>query len=569
MIPTETDPLRARARATPTAEALVHASSGHSWDYEALDEAVDATAGQLAALGVKAGDHLGVVMGPRIGYVKLIHAARRLGAVLVPISDRLTAPELTDRIDRADVTTLVCDGESEPIAVDAADDVALVSGDPPKHDEVRALSGVDPAEFTHATMGPDDTQLLLFTSGTSGTPKVVPLTVGNLQASAISSSFRLGVDPDDRWLVTLSLHHMGGIAPILRSVLYGTSVVLREGFDPGPAVDDIDEYDVTAASLVPNMLQRMLSTRGTLPGTLRFVLLGGAPAPRELLERCRGYSVPVCPTYGMTETASQVATARPDEAAFNPGTVGGPLLWTDVTIVDDEGDPLEAGETGEVVVSGPTVAPEYYDAPEDAEGSFGPQGLHTGDAGYLDESGRLYVTSRLDDRIVTGGETVDPGEIVDVLQGHQSVAEAAVVGLADDEWGEQVAALIVPGDEELSQEDLESYCRDRLAGFKIPRRVRFADALPRTVSGTIDRDEVRDLLVGEADDEVDVSAAESVVAFEFQDDGPTIGDEGSDESDSGSESDDEDLDTPDLEPTPTDYETDTTTDGEPPEDDEE
>jgi O-succinylbenzoic acid--CoA ligase len=242
------------------------------------------------------------------------------------------------------------------------------------------------------------------------------------------------------------------------------------------------------------MLRRMLDSRGTLASSLQTVLLGGAPAPRDLVERCRDYSIPVYPTYGMTETASQVATAPPDEAFDHVGTVGRPLFWTDVTVVGEDGERLPPGETGEFVVGGPTVSPGYYGAPEATTEAFGEFGLHTGDVGYVDRGGRLYVLNRVDDRIITGGENVDPGEVADVLRSHPDVRDVAVVGVPDAEWGERVSALVVPETDELDRTDLEAYARERLAGFKIPRAVGFADELPRTVSGTVEREAVRERL---------------------------------------------------------------------------
>jgi O-succinylbenzoic acid--CoA ligase len=429
----------------------------------------------------------------------------RLGTTLVPLSSEFTPPELRARLERADAETVVCNADTEQTvrqATSAADTaVSLVTIDETEDDDVTALSTADPAEFTPAEWDRETVQLLLFTSGTTGEPKAVQLTMGNLLASATASAFRLGIDPTDRWLVPLSLHHMGGIAPLLRSTLYGTTAIIRPSFDPGGTVDDLRSYDATCVSLVPTMLRRMLSARGTLPDSLRFVLVGGAPCPEELIHRCRDFSVPVCPTYGMTETASQVATARHREAYEHPATVGRPLLWTDVTVVDETGTPVGSGETGEVVVSGPTVTPGYYDDHAATGEAMGTYGFHTGDVGYRDAEGRLYVLNRLDDRILTGGENVDPGEVVDALQAHDEVSEAAVVGLPDEQWGEQVAALLVAETqaEPPDIEALESFLRERLAGFKLPRTIGFTNELPRTVSGTIEREAVRErLLEGES-----------------------------------------------------------------------
>ncbi|SFR42549.1 o-succinylbenzoate--CoA ligase [Halogeometricum limi] len=490
------DWLSHRVRVSPEGTALVRSTSGESWTFAELDGMVDEMAGRLAALGVASGDHVGVVLGPCVDYVALIHAAMRLGVTLVPMGDRLTAPELRTQVETADVTVLVCGSETETRAVEATDDVPVVSVDAATTDEVVSVRSVLPDPVTPATWTRDDVQLLLFTSGTTGDPKAVQLTMGNILASAVASAFRLGFDPRDRWLVTLSLHHMGGIAPVLRMPLYGMTVVLREEFDAGAAADDIDRFDVTGVSLVPTMLRRMLDSRGTLASSLRTVLLGGAPAPRELIERCRDYSIPVYPTYGMTETASQVATAAPDEAFDHPGTVGRPLMWTDVTVVDEDGDGVSAGELGEFVVRGPTVSPGYYADPEATAAAFDERGLRTGDVGYVDDGGRLYVLNRVDDRIITGGENVDPGEVADVVRSHPDVRDVAVVGVPDAEWGERVSALVVPETDELDAAELTAYARERLAGFKLPRVVAFADELPRTVSGTVKRDAVRERLSG-------------------------------------------------------------------------
>jgi O-succinylbenzoic acid--CoA ligase len=331
-------------------------------------------------------------------------------------------------------------------------------------------------------------------------------------ASAVASAVRLGVTPDDRWYDPLGVHHTGGLVPLVRATLYGTAVVLRDGFDAATALADLAAHGATGVSLVPTMLRRVLDAAdgpdgpAEFPPAVRTVLLGGAPARRELIEACRERSVPVHPTYGMTETASQIATAEPADAFDFAGTVGRPLMWTGVTVVDDDGSVLPPGETGELVVSGPTVTPGYYDDPETTEAAFCEHGLRTGDVGTHDESGRLWVLNRKDDTIITGGENVQPGEVAGVLRDHRDVREVAVVGVPDEEWGERVGALIVPRSEQLSVADVEAHCAESLAGFKRPRLLVFAEALPRTPSGTVKREEVRQILLDS--ERVEVADAE-------------------------------------------------------------
>ncbi|WP_277555624.1 class I adenylate-forming enzyme family protein [Halobaculum limi] len=548
------DWLSHRVAATPDAEALVLAATGETLTYADLDARVEALASRLAGLGIVPGDHLAVVLGNRAEYVVLVHAAMRLGVRIVPCSDRLTAAELRPKLDAADATALVCGADTETVAVEAALDraapsaesdeadatetgwrtedgfqpariadedieedaggpatprphVPVVSVDTPEDDRVVDIDAAPDGSVPSVRWGRGDHLLMLFTSGSTGDPKLVPLTMGNVLASATASAFRLGVLPDDRYLATLSLHHTGGIMPLYRAALYGTSVVLRRKFDAGAAVDDIRRYEATGVSLVPTMLKRMLDARGTLPDSLRTVLLGGAPAPDALIERCRNYSVPVHPTWGMTEAASQLATAPPDEAFAQVGTVGRPLLWVDVAVCDADGTPLPTGETGELVVAGPAIADAYYDDPEATAAAFTDGGaLRTGDVGYRDEDGFIYLLNRLDDRIITGGENVEPGEVAATLREHAGIAEAVVVGIPDEEWGERVAAMVVADDPDLTTEDVEAFCRERLAGFKIPRTIAFADELPRTVSGTVRRPEVRDRLVAAQSDDATATA---------------------------------------------------------------
>jgi o-succinylbenzoate---CoA ligase len=485
------DWLAHRAEISPDATAVVEAEDGSERTYADLDSTVEKTAGRLAGLGLRAGDHLGVLMETRMGAVRLVHAAMRLGCVLVPLNVRLAPPELRRQVAVTDPSALVCDADTESVARDVAGDVPVVSVDT---SDGATLAESERANFVPAEWARDDPQVMLFTSGTTGNPKAVALTTGNLLASATASAFRLGVLPGDRWHLCLSSYHMGGLAPLLRSTVYGTAVVVQEGFSPAETLSHLREYGATGVSLVPTMLRRLLE-EGDLSDSLRFVLLGGAPARDDLVAECVARGVPVCPTYGMTETASQIATARPEEAFSRVGTVGRPLMFTEVTVVDEDGDPVPAGEPGELVVSGPTVMAGYYDNPSATESAFGEYGLHTGDVGYRDEGGRTWVLNRRSDRIVTGGENVHPGEVVEVLLEHPEIQEAAVVGIEDDEWGERVGALVVPEtDEAVTLKSVRAFCGGRLAGYKHPRMLETAEELPRTASGTVDREAVRERL---------------------------------------------------------------------------
>ncbi|MEF8908508.1 MAG: AMP-binding protein [Haloarculaceae archaeon] len=499
------DVLSHRAAATPERTALVDTADGTAWTYRELDRVVD---GVAAALGQ--GGPVGTLLGTRVAFVTLVHAAMRTGRTLVPLNVQLPADTLAGQARRAEVDVLVCGRDTEETAREVAPG-PVASVDPPERTGVDRLApgprdgtgtGVEGETQVPVPLSPSVTAVVMFTSGTTGIPKGVRLTVGNLVWSAVASAFRLGVDPDDRWLCCLPMYHMGGLAPTVRCAMYGTSLAIQPGFEAEGTAEVIEEHGVTGVSLVPTQLRRLLDTGWEPPAGFGAVLLGGAPSGEDLLDRARDRGVPVYPTYGTTETASQVATATPAQAAEYGGTVGQPLAVTDVTVLAD-GEPAEPGEVGELVVRGPTVTPGYLDDDRTAE-AVGSRGFHTGDLGYRDEAGRLWVEGRVDDAITTGGETVYPATVVDALREHPGVADAAVVGLPDEEWGERVAALVVPADaggdgregngSAPTPGELREFCRGRVAGYAVPKTIGLADDLPRTASGTVDREAVRDRL---------------------------------------------------------------------------
>ncbi|WP_436910583.1 class I adenylate-forming enzyme family protein [Halosimplex marinum] len=500
------DILAQRAAATPDATAVVDASDGSALSYGDLDDRAStrAAASESVAQSDLAGGRVALLLGTRPAVADLYFAVGRLGASAVALNVELPAERLRSQAARAEVDLLVCERATEELATAVAPrGTPVASVDDPGSDAVAPLSldGDESAERVDPSERPlDSERVVMFTSGTSGEPKGVRLTHRNLVASAVGSAHRLGVEPGDRWLVCLPTYHMGGLAPLVRSTLYGTTTVIQREFDAEATARVLDEFGATAVSLVPTMLTRLLDAGWDPAESLRFVLLGGAPASRELIERCADRGAPACPTYGLTETASQVATATPTEAREHPDTVGRPLRGTTVAVVADDGTPVDAGESGELVVSGPTVTPGYLDD-EQTAAAFDDLGFHTGDLGYADGAGRLWVVGRVDDAVVTGGENVHPARVADALRDVEGVADAAVVGLPDEEWGERVAALVAPADEsrgretgDLSADGVREAVRDRLPSFAVPKTVGFADSLPRTHSGTVDREAVQERL---------------------------------------------------------------------------
>ena len=378
----------------------------------------------------------------------------RLGAVLVPINTRLTPGEIDWQLEDAELHQVL-------------DEEALLE-----------LPNKPPGQRIKREFDLEQWHSIIYTSGTTGRPKGAILTYANHWWSAVASALNLGLLPDDRWLVCLPMFHVGGLSILLRSVVCGMTVVVHERFEPALVNRAIDEQGVTIVSVVGAMLDRMLLERGErpYPPTLRCVLLGGGPAPLPLLERAIRARAPVVQTYGLTETASQVVTLAPEDAVRKLGSAGKPLMGSQILIAAD----------GEIWVRGPTVSPGYLHQPP-RHGW-----LRTGDLGYVDEDGYLYVLDRRDDLIISGGENIYPAEVEAALVAHPAVKEAGVIGLPDREWGQTVGAVVAlePGHTATAAE-LIGFCRQRLAGYKVPRRVEFRHQLPRNAGGKLLRRELQ------------------------------------------------------------------------------
>lgn len=493
------DWLAARARTTPGATAVI--VGDEVYNYRQLDELTEQLCQRLAVLGIGSGTKVATLLPTNLAHVVVVHALARLGAVLVPLNTRLTAAEVGWQLHHAAVRLLICASETEALATTAVPGACAVYHlrlDLSGSFVVTALAVAQQLKPL-LQMGEFDLgrlQAIVFTSGTTGHPKGAMLTFANHFWSATASAFHSGISPADRWLSCLSLCHVGGLAVVFRSCLYGSAVILHDGFDGSAVLHSLEKDKATIISVVPTMLYRLLEA-GMGASHLRLALLGGAAAYPDLVQRGLDAGVPIAPTYGLTEAASQVATMRPSETRCKPGSVGKPLLFTTVSIWGDEG-PLPPGTLGEIIVNGPTVMRGYINDAEATGRVLRPEGLRTGDIGYLDEDGDLWLVDRRADLIVSGGENVYPAEVERVLLQHPGVAAVCVVGLAHPEWGQQVAAVVVPREKgALDAADLLVFSRSRLAGYKQPRRIEFADQLPLTGSGKIQRREVARLLSNE------------------------------------------------------------------------
>jgi o-succinylbenzoate---CoA ligase len=394
--------------------------------YADLAQRVQDGVTELESRGLRVGDRVALEIEDRVEFLVALHACLVLGAPAVPIDLRLSESEREQRrFGTAEVLR-------EPL---------------------RAPAGV---RRRRAGVDDDAIATVMHTSGTTSAPKRVELSYANWLANALGSAVALGLDPRERWLCPMPLTHVGGLSIPMRSAIYATTAVVHERFETEAVLEALmnGARRITLVSLVPTMLTRLLDAGLVDPPTLRWVLLGGAPIGPGLLERAGEAGVPVAPTYGMTEACSQIAT------------FGWPLPGVEI---------VTAG--GEVLVRGASVA----------AGALDRDGwLHTGDLGRFDERGRLEITGRRAETIVTGGENVVPNEVEAILLEHEDVDDAGVFPRPDPEWGEAVTAAVVLRDgSDVAPEDLRAFCAERLASFKVPKRFEVVDVLPRTPSGKL------------------------------------------------------------------------------------
>jgi O-succinylbenzoic acid--CoA ligase len=430
-----------RAVAARPAHTALETPQG-SWTYSQLSAAAHHGAARLASMDIGAGARVAIALPGGLDFAQALHSCLLLGAVAVPIDPRLSTAEREPILAACDLLV------EEPLGHGQAHIGAVF------HD-LNALA------------------LVVHTSGTTSAPRPVELTYGNLLWSALGSAVALGQRPEDRWLCALPLSHVGGLSILLRSCIYGTSVVLHERFEVEHVLLALRSQAITLISLVATTLARLLDAGLQGPLALRCALTGGGPVSEALVQRALAVGVPVSLTYGLTEACSQVTTTPVAAISRTQASAGPPLFCTRVRIAPDR----------EILVRGPTVATVALAA----DGW-----LHTGDLGSLDEHGRLRVTGRKVETIVSGGENVAPVEVEVVIEAHPGVLEAAVFGRPDPQWGEAVAAIVVPRPGVvLEAEELRVHCATALARYKVPKHFAFSnEPLPRTSSGKLLRREL-------------------------------------------------------------------------------
>ena len=495
--------LRRQARERGTKVALRYGDEVLT--YAALDARACRVANGLASAGVRPGDRVAWVGKNCAAFFEFLAGAIKAGAVMVPVNWRLAAPEVAYVLSDSQAKFVIAEPEFAAAAAPAGGVAPILCGGP--GDGYAPWRDAQPDHDAGRTAAWDDGLLQMYTSGTTGRPKGAVLShrsVLGLRAAMAPAT----MPPWYEWtdtdvsLIAMPVAHVSGTNWALWSLEHGASGVITREFDPHAAFELMVEHRINKVIMVPTAMQiavRHPRARSTDFSFLKYICYGAAPMPLALLRECiEVFGCGFVQMYGMTETAGAIVALRPEDHAIEGGarlaSVGRPLPGVELRILDPAGQPLPAGEIGEIATRSPANMTGYYNLPKaTAETIDGEGWLHTGDAGYLDADGYLFLKDRIKDLIISGGENVYPAEVENAIYGHPDVAEVAVIGVPDAKWGESVKAIVVakPGTNPEAA-GIIAWTRTRIAAYKTPKSVEFVAALPRNASGKILRRELRE-----------------------------------------------------------------------------
>jgi long-chain acyl-CoA synthetase len=486
------DVIRRHAARRPEAVALRHGE--RELTYRELDERSNRLAQALLARGAGAGTRVAYLDRSAPEVIELLFAASKIGAVLVPLNWRLSPPELAAVLADSGTPLLIAGPEFRDVARRVRPPALMIVGE----EYERWLAEHEPRD-PGGRGAAGDVIVQMYTSGTTGVPKGVLTTHANLAVTA-QTSVRWAFDERSVSLTPLPVFHIGGIGWAYCGLWHGATTVLVSDFEPAAVLDILERRRVTNAVLVPTMLQLLTAVPGAAErdySALRTIAYGAAPITTSVLKATqRTFGCGLIGLYGLTESTGGVVALEADDHDREHllRAAGRPYPWVELKIVDPQtGSVQPPRAVGEVWLRGPNVTPGYFNRPAETAAALTTDGwLRTGDGGYLDDDGYLFLTDRIKDMIVSGGENVYPIEVEEALAQHADVADAAVIGVPDAHWGEAVKALVVPRPGSRPDAgELIAFARERLAGYKLPRSIDFVDELPRTPSGKVLKRELR------------------------------------------------------------------------------
>ena len=484
---------------SPDAIALIH-GEGEPVTYRQLADGTDRVSAMLWQRGVRKGDRVAFLGENCPEFLQVLFGAAQLGAVFVPVNTRLAPPEIAHVLGNSGARLLIHDEALAERVGSAADQVPHIittgEGSPAAPGLSRLLRGA-PGGHVDIAVTLEDPAAILYTSGTTGKAKGAVLTHGNLTWVSLNCLVDYDVVSAEVALMISPLFHAAslgmGALPVL---LKGATIVLEKGFEPGRALELIERHGVTMLSGVPTTYQ-LLADHPAWPktdlSTLKKLTCGGSAVPTRILNAYEERGLSFSQGYGMTEVSPGATSLSPQMTRQKQGSVGLPHFFTDVRIADEHGAMVPRGTIGEIEISGPNVFPGYHDLPDATAAAFTADGwFRSGDLGYLDPDGYLFIADRLKDMIISGGENIYPAEIENLVNDIDGVTGAAVIGVPDEAWGEVPwAVLTVRDGATVTLEDVRSSLDGRIARFKLPKNVVIVDELPRTVSGKVRKADLR------------------------------------------------------------------------------
>jgi fatty-acyl-CoA synthase len=470
-----------RVRMSPDRVAVVHGDE--SWTYRDLHERATRVAHVLTALGVSGGDRVAYLGPNEPAFLETLFGTGLVGGIFVPLNTRLAPPELAYILADSGTSVLVHAPTHATHAEALRDGVPHVL-DRTAYERLLADAPTGPVD---EPVEQDDVAMIMYTSGTTGRPKGAALSHANIHWNSMNLLLDVDLAGDEVTLVNAPMFHVAALnQTVLPTLLKGGTVVL-DAFDPVRTLATIARHRVTYLFGVPAMFQAVAATQEWETADLssvRTMICGGAPVPEKVITTYQERGLVFLQGYGLTESSPSGLFLRAAES-HRVGSAGTPCFFTDVRVVDRDGNDVPPGEPGEVILHGPNVMTGYWGKPEATAAVLSSDGwLHTGDVAVADEDGYLYIRDRIKDVIISGGENIYPAEVEDVLHQHPAVGDCAVIGVPDERWGEVGRAIVVARDT-VAQEDLLTFLDGRIARYKIPKSVVFADTLPRTASGKL------------------------------------------------------------------------------------
>jgi len=498
--------LKQRVNAAPDKPFLFSEADKRQFTYREFEATVVRTANMLAANGVRKGDVVSLLLPNSVEYVIAYFACWQLGALAGPINSLLKSQEIAYVISNSEAKALLVNSEFLPVIESIQNDLPTIIRFDNESEATREFS---PEPGPAAEIDLDHEAIIIYTSGTTGKPKGCLLTHGNVIANARQITSWLGFTEKDRLLTIMPLFHMNAVSVTTMSALYaGGSTVVSPKFSASRFWQIISDYEITSFGSVATMLSMLLSTypdgvpEGLKTDQLRFAMCGSAPVPAEVLRRFEEtFNCLVIEGYGLSESTCR-STFNPPDQRRRPGSCGLPI-GNEMRVVDEENRDVPDGELGEIVLRGENILKGYYKNDAANAAAFRNGWFHSGDIGYRDADGFFYIVDRKSDMIIRGGENIYPREIDEVLYQHPDVAAAAVVGVPDALYGEEVAAVVVlkPG-AKTSEQEVIDYCKGRLADFKCPKTVHFLQDIPKGPTGKLLKRELAKMLSTDYTDSV-------------------------------------------------------------------